>query len=65
MPLISTRSWLAALRLFVRLAAEEARLCAALFPPQEQAVVVSQVTASGAQWAASGARTTAFPCLFD
>lgn len=38
-------SWVAALRLFVRLAQEEARLCAAVFPAPEQAAVLSQVQA--------------------
>ncbi|EFN57392.1 hypothetical protein CHLNCDRAFT_50911 [Chlorella variabilis] len=40
--------WVAALRLYVRLAQEEARLCAAVFPPSEQAAVLSQVAAGGA-----------------
>ena len=35
--------WVAALRLYVRLAQEEARLCAAVFPPSEQAAVLAQV----------------------
>ncbi|KAL4444856.1 hypothetical protein ABPG77_003906 [Micractinium sp. CCAP 211/92] len=40
--------WMTALRLFLQLAQEEARLCGAVFPAAEQAGVLSQVLSGGA-----------------
>lgn len=42
-PCLHLCSWVAALRLYARLVQEEGRLCAAVFPPGEQAAVLSQV----------------------